>query len=102
METIAEGIDQIELDSAPVWIVAQARTEVVVMLRGDFGVKFANAFVINMDFGAGSAVAVVFCEVQDESVAGDLHVERQVGLEAVFPIDVEAKIVDVKFAGFLY
>ena len=43
---------------------------------------------------------MVFGEVEDAVVFGDLQVEGHVRAEAVFPVDVEAEVVDVKFFGF--
>jgi len=43
------------------------------------------------DVGAGRAVAVVFGEMDDAVVFGDLHVDRRAQLEAMFPIDLETE-----------
>lgn len=43
---------------------------------------------------------MVFGEVEDAVVFGDLQVKGEVGGEAVFPVDFEAEVVDVEFFGF--
>jgi len=63
--------------------------------------EFVDAFEGDLKAGAGAAVAVVLGEVEGEAIAGDLHVERGGGLEAVLPIDMEARVIEVELAGFL-
>ena len=39
--------------------------------------------------------------MEDETIAGDLHVKWQVRLVAVLPVEVEAGVTEVKLARFL-
>lgn len=45
---------------------------------------------------------MVFGEVEDAVVFGDLQIEGSIGGEAVFPVNFEAEVVDVEVFGFSF
>jgi hypothetical protein len=99
-DLIAEGVEEVELVRIPKGF-RDAGTPVGVVLCAQLGVEFADAFIGDLEVGAGRSVTVVLGEMKDETIAGDLHIEWRGGLEAVLPVEVEAGVVEIKLARFL-
>lgn len=51
--------------------------------------------------GAGRAVAIVFAQVQRQSGAGHLHVQRQIFAETVLPLQRETEKVQIELFGLV-
>jgi len=99
VDFVAEGVEEVELVGSPEGL-GDAGAPVGIVFCAELGVEFADAFEVDLKAGAGAAVAVVLGEMDDEAVAGDLHVERGGGVEAVFPVEVEAGVVEIELACF--
>ena len=97
-EFVAEGVDEVEANRLVVGGV-EAGFVVFVVFGGEFGVEIFEAFHTEEDAGSGDCVAVVFGEVEGDAIAGDLEVEGEVVAEAVFPVDVEAEVIEIELAG---
>ena len=59
--------------------------------------KVADTRHVDHHVGAGAGIAGMFGQVQDETAARDLGVEREVVAEAVFPVDREAEEAAIEF-----
>src|SRR5581483_10077132 len=96
-DAVAGRIDNRELGAAPLG-PHQTGPAVLVVLRDQLVVQADDAADVDPDVGAGRGVAMMLGDVQEHPLAAHLHVERQVGLEAVLPVDREAEKAEVEFA----
>src|SRR5205085_8925243 len=77
----------------------EAGTQVLVAFGDQLGMEFVDASEADENGGAGAGVAVVAREMEEESGAGNLHVKRQIRLEAVLPVTVKAEEIDIELVG---
>src|SRR5215470_7931331 len=75
----------------------KSRSHIPVALRGDLGMKGLNTLHHHPDASTGAAVAVMFAEMQDQIAARNLAIKWSARIEAVVPIDREAKKPPIEF-----
>ena len=69
----------------------QARAVVAIVLVGQLAMQCLHAGHIDIDAGAGRAVAVVLAEMEGERAARNLHEDRRIRRKTVLPVDREAE-----------
>ncbi len=94
-QPVSEGVADGHIPAAP-WRVFDSRTRVLVLLREKLLLIGVQCRRLNSHGGSGTAIAVVLGEMQDAFVLRNLHVQRQTRFEAVLPVDLETKKLDVK------
>ena len=88
------------MEVAPHGCFDQPGAGIAVFLRQQIGVVGGQAGGFDNNLGTGRTVAVMLAQIQHDVAHRHLHEQRQIGLEAVLEIDLEAEKFDVKFPGF--
>ena len=52
-------------------------------------------------FASGTRVTMVFAEVQDDKVSGNLHVQRRIIIEAMLPVYFKTQPTHIELNGLL-
>jgi hypothetical protein len=97
-EAVAEGIGDAHVAAPGLFDDAGAR--VFIFFGEELLLIGVKAFDFDAQRGAGTGVTMMFGNVQDAIVFGNLHVERSICFEAMLPIHIEAEEGDVEFLGF--
>src|SRR5580704_3285737 len=101
MDFVAKRIEQVQLLGSPEGL-HDSRPPIPIILRRDLPMQRAYAFKVHLERASWRAIAVVFCQVQNKAIAGDLHVKRRIVVESMFPIEVKTEIVEIKLAGLFH
>lgn len=99
-EAVAEGVGDAHVAAPGLFDDAGAR--VFIFPGEELLLIGVEAFDFDAQRGAGTGVAMMFGNVQDAIVFGNLHVERRIWFEAMLPIHFESQKGDVEFFGFRF
>ena len=93
---IAERIDCPGFASAP-FGQFQAGPHIFVLLIRQLSLECFYALHLDTQSGAGTSVAVMLAQMEQQSAPRNLSIERRVGLVAVIPIHLEAEKSQIEF-----
>lgn len=100
-QPVSERIDDAHLPHAPGHCFNPRPRESISPI-GQVLVQGVDFVGFDSDGGSRRGVPVVFREVYNAAVSGDLHVERKIILESMLPIDRKAEEFDVELPGFCF